>query len=135
MEIIIHMDTKKIDTCFKEAIEEYVKRTSPFCKVSIKTYKNLIKLDMSKSSKKYIVSPSSNTITSEELASLIKELNLKGFSCIEFIVSNNAIHLEEYDTETFSVSSFSMSTDLTTVVLTEQLYRAYTILNNITYHK
>lgn len=135
MEIIIHMDAKKIDTCFKEAIEEYIKRTSPFCKVSIKTYKKIIKPDMSKSSKKYILSPSSNTITSEELASLIKELNINGCSCIEFIVSNNAIHLEEYDTETFSVSSFSMSTDLTTVVLTEQLYRAYTILNNITYHK
>ena len=37
--------------------------------------------------------------------------------------------------EAFNLSSFTMSPDLTTVVLTEQLYRAYTIMNNITYHK
>ena len=35
------------------------------------------------------------------------------------------------DIEEFNISSFAMSSSLTTVVLTEQIYRAYTIMNNI----
>lgn len=135
MEIIIHMDTKKIDTEYRQAIDEYTKRTSPFCKVSIKTYKNIKKINLSHNSKKYIIVPGTETLTSPELASLIQELNLNGISCIEFIITTQKNLEILNDTEIFNLSSFSMSIDLTAVVLTEQLYRAYTILNNITYHK
>lgn len=135
MEILIHIETKKIDTSYKKAIEEYVKRTSPFCKVSIKTYKNIEKISFNKSSKKYIVIPGKETMSSPELADMIQTLNLNGCSCIEFIISENKVISDSSEISKFCISSFGMNVDLNAVVLTEQIYRAYTILNNITYHK
>lgn len=135
MEILIHLDTKKIDTDYQKAIDEYIKRTSPFCKVSIKTYKSFEKLTLNKNSEKFILTAGPKTLTSPELAQMIQNINLKGISCVEFLVTDN-FHLENLSqVSEFHISSFSMSIELTTVVLTEQIYRAYTILNNITYHK
>ncbi len=137
MEINIHIETKKLDNKLKLAIDEYVKRTSPFCRINIKLYKSLEKLTMKAGSKAYLVVPGPHSPSSPELAQLINKLNINGFSCIEFIIANmeenTNITVHEY--EEFNLSSFSMSPDLTTVVLTEQIYRAYTIMNNITYHK
>ena len=141
MEIIIHVESKKIDKNLQSAIDEYIKRTSPFCKVIIRTYKVLGKLSFKTNSKVYIILPGINSPTSTELAEIIKNHNLKGISCIEFVItnpeltsalrqSNNYANIDQ-----FNLSSFSMSADLTITVLTEQIYRAYTILNNITYHK
>ncbi len=139
MEIVIHISTKKIDTTYKKAIDEYIKRTSPFCRVSIKTYKNINKLSLNKNSEKYIVVPSINTISSTEFATLIQDINLKGISCIEYIITDSTSWVNNSENQLlfsdFCISSFDMNIDLTTVVLTEQIYRAYTILNNITYHK
>lgn len=135
MEILIHLDTKKIDTDYQKAVDEYIKRTSPFCMVSIKTYKSFEKLTLNKSSEKFILTTGPKTRTSPELAQMIQNINLKGISCIEFLVTDN-FQLEKLShVSEFHISSFSMSIELTTVVLTEQIYRAYTILNNITYHK
>lgn len=129
MEIIIHVEAKKIDKHMQLAIDEYVKRTSPFCKVNIKQYKDISKVNLKASSKAYNVLPGSSSPTSEGLAKLILDNNLSGISCIEFVINSTQ------DIEEFNISSFAMSPDLTTVVLTEQIYRAYTIMNNITYHK
>lgn len=143
MEIIIHIETKKIDKTMQLAIDEYVKRTSPFCKVIIKTYKKLDKINTKTGSKIYNVLPGSNSPSSEGFAEIIQANNLKGISCIEFIITsmheNSEKHASNHpfskDVDEFNLSSFAMSPDLTTVVLTEQIYRAYTIMNNITYHK
>ncbi len=133
MEIIIHLKCKKIDRDYSLAMQEYIKRTSPFCKVKLINYKNSGKLSLNKSSKKYIVLSGEKTISSPQLSKDISSLNLSGYSCIEYIIGN------EFDLpcegEIINLSSFDMESQLLTVVLTEQLYRAYTILNNITYHK
>ena len=73
----------------------------------------------------------------EKFAAKIEELGLSGYSRIEFVVADPATvyDLDIAKFSPFSLSGFTMSIDLTTVVLTEQLYRAYTILNHITYHK
>ena len=39
------------------------------------------------------------------------------------------------DMENFSLCSVQPSAEMTALLLSEQTYRAYTILNNITYHK
>ena len=137
MEINLHIETKKLDKNLKSAIDEYVKRTSPYCRINIKLYKSLEKLTTKTGSKAYLVIPGSNSTSSPGLAQLINQLNVQGYSCIEFIISNPKT-LSDFNSnnlDAFNVSSFTMSPDLTTVVLTEQLYRAYTIMNNITYHK
>lgn len=137
MEINLHIETKKLDKNLKSAIDEYVKRTSPYCRINIKLYKSLEKLTMKAGSKAYLVIPGSNSTSSPGLAQLINQLNVQGYSCIEFIISNSEAlgDFNSNNLEAFNLSSFTMSPDLTTVVLTEQLYRAYTIMNNITYHK
>lgn len=141
MEIIIHIETRKIDKNLQLAIEEYTKRTSPFCKVNIKLYKTLDKINFKTGSKVYNVTPGSKSPSSEGLAKLIETNNLNGISCIEFLIRNCNNHDEaqiksqNIEAENFNISSFELSPDLTTVVLAEQIYRAYTIMNNITYHK
>ncbi len=140
MEIIIHVESRKMDKDLQLAVDEYVKRTSPYCKVTLKLFKNPDKLTFKNSSKIYSVVPGHNSPTSEGLAKLIEANNLHGVSCIEFLiqdtVSSNSVNTTLNQlTEPFNLSTFSMSPELTTVVLTEQIYRAYTIMNNITYHK
>lgn len=141
MEIIIHIETRKIDKNLQLAIEEYTKRTSPFCKVNIKLYKTLDKINFKTGSKVYNVTPGSQSPSSEGLAQLIEFNNLNGISCIEFLIRNcnncdkDQNKSQYIEAENFNISSFELSPDLTTVVLAEQIYRAYTIMNNITYHK
>lgn len=143
MEILIHIEKKKLDTEYAKAVAEYVKRLSAFCRVRCLYYKDLSKLTMSDSSACFRVIPGIDTISSEAFASKIEQLGLSGYSRIEFVVAqqnqisdtNKTTSSDIGELPSFSLSGFTMSTDLTTVVLTEQLYRAYTILNHITYHK
>lgn len=143
MEILIHIEKKKLDTEYAKAVAEYAKRLSAFCRVRCLYYKDPSKLTMSDSSACFRVIPGIDTISSEAFASKIEQLGLSGYSRIEFVVAQQNQISDTNETTSsdiggllsFSLSGFTMSTDLTTVVLTEQLYRAYTILNHITYHK
>ena len=144
MEILIHIEKKKLDTDYEKAVAEYVKRLSAFCRVRCIYYKDLSKLTMHNSSACFRVVPGHGTISSEDFAIKLEQLGLSGYSRIEFVIAE-----QPDDTHTdaiscspdnpklsiFSLSGFTMSVDLTTVILTEQLYRAFTILNHITYHK
>ena len=122
MEILIHIEKKKLDSAYTKAVAEYIKRLSAFCRVKCIYYKDFSKLELQNSSACFRVVPGTDTISSEEFAAKIEQLGLSGYSRIAKL-------------SPFSLSGFTMSIDLTTVVLTEQLYRAYTILNHITYHK
>lgn len=136
MEIIIHTNIKKFDTDYKKAFGEYAKRTSPYCKLTIKNYKTISQISLRKSSKKLILNSGKETISSPDLAKLIQDYNLNGFSTIEIIIpSSNEASNFNFDYDILQLSSFNISTELSIVVLSEQIYRAYTILNNITYHK
>ncbi len=144
MEILIHIEKKKLDTDYEKAVAEYVKRLSAFCRVRCIYYKDLSKLTMHSSSACFRVVPGRDTISSEDFAIKLEQLGLSGYSRIEFVIAEqsdgthtDAISRSPGDPKLsiFSLSGFTMSVDLTTVILTEQLYRAYTILNHITYHK
>lgn len=145
MEILIHIEKKKLDIEYAKAVAEYVKRLSAFCRVKCIYYKDFSRLALSASSACFLVVPGKDTISSEEFALKIEQIGLSGISRIEFIIpkksfdvlsdNNWADSTGRSDFPSFSLSGFTMSPDLTTVVLTEQLYRAYTILNHITYHK
>lgn len=145
MEIYIHVNKKNIDQNCKLAIDEYIKRTSPFCKIKLILYKDFSKIKFQNNSKVFQIIPSTSTISSTDLASLISQITLSGTSCLEFIISEFASEKrnefeinslkEQFEISDISFSSFESSPDITTVYVTEQLYRAFTILNNITYHK
>lgn len=137
MEINIYINTKKIDTDYQKALEEYKKRISAWCNLNIIPTKSMGKVSIKKSAKTYVVCPGKETMTSPELADLINTLNVSGISCINFIVLTDS-YSEPFtfnDTDTFNLSSFTLDPSLTAVVLSEQLYRAYTITHGITYHK
>lgn len=134
MEIIIHLFSRKTDSNLRAAIHEYVKRTSPFCRVSVKRYKKASRPVLSKGSHVYVVKPGQNTLSSPELADTINRLCVSGYSCIEFVIEQGLI-VDESNNNLFNLSSFHMDNELCAVALSEQIYRAYTILNNITYHK
>lgn len=145
MDINIYLEGKKIDIDYKTAIAEYKKRLSSWCNLSIIQEKSIDKISTKKSAKTYVVCPGKDTISSTDLADLINTLNIQGFSCINFIVlperclKDTYSYLNSQDENTprelFNLSSFTMCSDLTATVLSEQIYRAYTIMNNITYHK
>lgn len=144
MEILIHIEKKKLDREYTKAVAEYVKRLSAFCRVKCIYYKDFSKLELQNSSACFCIVPGTETISSEDFAAKIEQLGLSGYSRIEFVVAKQgeacteaaAIYgLDASEIPVFSLSGFTMSVDLTTVILTEQLYRAYTILNHITYHK
>ncbi len=144
MEILIHIEKKKLDTDYEKAVAEYVKRLSAFCRVRCIYYKDLSKLTMHNSSACFRVVPGRDTISSEDFAIKLEQLGLSGYSRIEFVIAEQSddTHTDGFSHNSgdpklsiFSLSGFTMSVDLTTVILTEQLYRAYTILNHITYHK
>ncbi len=147
MEIMIYVNRKKIDRDFLAAANEYIKRTSPYCRMQIKPSPHHNKQITEKSNKTmtYAVVPGIDTIPSPALADLIQELNVHGISSIEYIICRDesdyrqlsAVYEAAHRTTLpcLCLSSFSLSEELAAVVLSEQLYRAYTILNNITYHK
>lgn len=134
MEIIIHVESRKLDNDYKAAIEEYCKRTGPYCKIRLDLCKDFSKLKPHTSSLVLQVLPGKQSPSSPALAEQITRWNLSGYSRLEFIITKDSRTIP-LDGKSFSISSFSLSPDLTAVVLCEQIYRAYTILNHITYHK
>lgn len=147
MEITIYVNRKKFDKDYLAATNEYIKRTSPYCRVQLKSLSNQNKSISEKTDKTaiYAVVPGKETCSSTELAAQIQKLNLHGISAIDYFIccdESDYKHLSTIYKAVHStnmpricLSSFSLDEELTAVVLTEQIYRAYTILNNITYHK
>jgi 23S rRNA (pseudouridine1915-N3)-methyltransferase len=71
--------------------------------------------------------------SSTEFARLINDITLNGCSSLNFYVGYDENITDHMDT--FSVATLSLSCDMVTVLLSEQIYRAFTILKGITYHK
>lgn len=137
MEINIFAEAKKFEKDYICAFNEYVKRISPWTGLRLNLCKNLPSFNKQKNTAGYIVIPGTDTISSPQLAQKINTLNLNGISHISFYIpmQNNEYTSFAKDMEIFNLSSFSLSRELTAIALAEQLYRAYTIKSNITYHK
>lgn len=144
MEMQIYLKKKKPGKDYMDAIKEYAKRMSTFSKVSIKSVGSLCPSTMriSPHTHLFLVVPGNNSPSSEELANLINDMRVGGISRMIFIIcENNAEYTEakalcaQYAMSDIAISSFELHGELAAVALTEQLYRAFTILNHITYHK
>ncbi|RME54425.1 23S rRNA (pseudouridine(1915)-N(3))-methyltransferase RlmH [Candidatus Woesearchaeota archaeon] len=117
---------------YVQAFEEYFKRTKKYAKIEnieAKTINQAFKL-----AKHDIVLLDENgkTFTSLKFASFIKDKNLsfiigpaEGFSDKEKVKAKFKL----------SLSSMTYPHELAKVMLMEQVYRAFTILNNLNYHK
>ena len=133
MNFKIYIVGKKIDGFYQEAIQEYQKRLSRYCKINYSFVKNEEQLAKKISNKTYIIniSPSGQEVSSEELAQKINDWAVSGISDITIINSSPKIPTQEH----LVISSMEMDPGLMTTIIFEQIYRSYRILNNQAYHK
>ena len=140
---------------YRDAIEEYAKRLSRFCKFEIVEVQeelidaNLKNLDMVKEkegkrildkAQGYIIALAidGNNISSEDHAKKINELSVRGVSSITYIIGGSyGLSKEVLDRADYELSfgKLTYPHQLMRVVLSEQIYRAYTILEGSSYHK
>lgn len=144
---------------FTEAIAEYSKRLSKYCTFEITEVKdektkenaslNEINLVKEKEGKRIIekINPTSyvialaingNNLSSESFAEKIGNLMNEGKSHITFVIggslglSDEVLNRADYR---LSFSKMTFPHQLMRVILSEQIYRAYRIMNNEPYHK
>lgn len=143
----------------KDAIAEYSKRLSKYCKLEIievldeKTLDNAsevmedaIRAKEAERILKYVkedafvitLEINGKQLSSEELADKIDKLGVKGTSHIIFIIGGSiGLGQEVLQKSNFSLSFSKMTFphQLMRVVLLEQIYRSYRIINGEPYHK
>lgn len=149
----------KIKDFYKAGVDEYVKRLSPYSKIEIievkdesisekpseKEIKKAIDLEGKRvvallKDNEYLISLDLNKkeYTSEEFASFIsKELENHGAN-ISFVIGGSyglSDELKSRVNVSICLSKMTFPHQLARLILLEQIYRAFKILNNETYHK
>lgn len=142
-----------------DAVKEYSKRLSRYCKLQIieipdekapENYSNkekeIIKSKEAASIIKHIKGNSfiltldlkGKMLSSEEMSYLIKDCGLRGHSNLNFIIGGSlGLSNKILSRANFSIcfSKMTFPHQLMRVILLEQLYRSYKIINNEPYHK
>lgn len=129
MNITIYITTKKILPYINNGLKEYKKRLSRFAKVKIKKVKRIKRVDSNSYNIK--ISKSGKLISSENLAKKLRTLAIKGNSDVSFYITDDKLVTDE----SVAISKMNISDQLSLVILSEQIYRAFTIVNNMPYHK
>jgi len=143
---------------WREACAEYSKRLRPFCEFSIielpesrlpenpsaaqitselKTEGAKI-LSAAGSSALFALCIEGSQLSSEKLAEKINTLSVNGISAISFVIGSSFGLSEEVKQKAdfkLSMSSMTFPHQLARVMLCEQTYRAFQILNHGKYHK
>ena len=141
---------------FIDAINEYKKRLSAFCKFNIIELKeiNFSKVTNSEIEKikelegkeiisnlkknNVLLSLKGKEYSSEELANFISNKQTNGISELTFVIGGSygvSGEVEKEIQEKISFSKLTFPHQLMRVIFLEQIYRAFTILNNKSYHK
>ena len=145
---------------WRDAVSEYSKRLSAFCKLEIielpesRLSENPSDKEISTaldneafSMKKYIdgqgiyniaLCIEGKLITSEELSAKIDICGINGYSTINFIIVSSfgiAPSIKEKCDFRLSMSKMTFPHQLARVILSEQIYRAFQISNHTKYHK
>ena len=143
----------------KDAIAEYSKRLSKYCKLEIvevadektpdnasETVENQIRAKEGERILKYVKDDAyvvtleikGRQVTSEELADRIETLGIQGKSHLVFVIGGSIGLGREVLRRSDYALSFSKMTfphQLMRVILLEQIYRSYRIINHEPYHK
>lgn len=127
----------------KDAVKEYEKRLSAFCKFSFQEIKEdsvnavLPAVNAFKGCK-IALCIEGKMLSSEELAQKIEDLAVSGTHDIAFVIGGSEGLSDEVKCLCDLRLSFSKMTfphQLMRVILLEQIYRAFTIINHKQYHK
>ncbi len=138
----------------KDAINEYKKRLSRYAKVEIIEVKEA-KVDETNITKglneegenilkrikdgEYLILSDlhGKEITSEEFSKSLRELIDKGISPISYVIGGTyglSNELRKRSNDKISLSKLTFTHQMTRVILLEQIYRAFKIINNENYH-
>ena len=143
----------------KEAVREYVKRLSRYCKPGIievadektseelgEAYDKKVKKLEGERLKKHLKNDAfiitleikGERMTSEKFASVLYNAGLKGYSHVQFVIGGS-LGLSDEITEMsdlhLSFSDMTFPHQMMRVILLEQIYRCFKINNNEPYHK
>lgn len=143
----------------KDEVDEYLKRLSRYAKVSIiEVEEEKIKDNSSlKENQMILVKEGNNVlrnikdneymflldlhgkeISSEEFASKMKDLPVNNYSTISFVIGGSLGVSDELRTRSnfkLKLSPMTFTHQMTRIIILEQIYRAFKINNNETYHK
>lgn len=159
MKITIITVGKIKEKYLKDAIAEYTKRLSKYCKLEIvevadekipdnasEVVEDSIRSKEAERILKYVkddayvitLEINGKQLTSEELADKVEKLGVQGTSHIIFIIGGSIGLGKEVLAKSNYALSFSKMTfphQLMRVILLEQIYRSYRIINGEPYHK
>ena len=149
----------KIKEFYKSGCDEYLKRISGYSKIEIIELKDdsipdkpsLNGINKAKDNEgkrvlallkpnEYLVGLdlSKRELTSEEFASFLKENIESHGASISFVIGGSyglSDELKKRVNNSISISKFTLPHQLARLVLVEQIFRAFKIINNETYHK
>ncbi len=152
MHITIIQISKTKHHYFDEAIQEYLKRLQKFAKVDVITLKESSKPDIKtakqeesqailqavpKGTFKILLDQSGQQFTSEECAEKLQMLANYGQSHLCIIIGGpygTTPDIKSASDLVLSLSKCTFTHEMVRVFLLEQLYRAFTIINNQKYH-
>lgn len=150
MNITIHTFSKDTVSYYKEGRKEYEKRLSRYAKLKYISYKNeklqmkameklmQIPFDAGKDALIFVTSGEElSSMDSPALASYIEEKGIQGVSNLHFLVGFSMeafIDILDY-AAVLSISNMMIPADLLSLILEEQIYRAYRIIKKEPYHK
>lgn len=150
---------KMKESYMREFVAEYEKRLKTMCKLNIielspvslpdnpseKQISQALDEEVKKISEKipsgsYVVSLciEGKQKSSEKLAEMFSSLALKGVSSVVFIIGSSfglSEKIKMSSDERFSMSEMTFPHQMARVMLLEQIYRAFSILNGSKYHK
>lgn len=123
-----------MDSFLKDNMKEFAKRLSRYCKIQIVQLKKEQDIEKQKirAGKNVKIVEQKSTVSSEEFALYIQNMELHGISNCNFFLqcSPNTLEYEE-----FAISQFAISPGLLAAILCEQIYRGYRIIHGQPYHK
>ncbi len=133
MKINIYTKNKKLSKNYEKSIQEYIKRLSPYCQISFYTYKDKL---INYSDFIIVVNSNNALISSEDLSDKIKHIMTYDSSKISFILSDDieSLNIQRID-YMFALSKFTLSNSTSQILISEQIYRAFNIINGKKYHK
>lgn len=137
---------------FRDACDEYIKRLGRFGKINITEIKEcrggdtqdvdaegkLILKTLSKTDFNIALCVEAKQLTSENLAQLFEEKSVSGTSCITFVIGGSdglSDEVKNFCDFKLGFSKMTFPHQLMRVILLEQVYRAFKISNNESYHK
>ena len=147
------------ESFWRDAVCEYSKRLTSYCKLNItelgeanistspseKEILNALDVEADVAlkhipEKNYVIAlcVEGTPMSSEALAEKLKNIALNGAGDVTFVIGSSyglSDKIKKRANYKLSFSEFTFPHQLMRVLLTEQLYRAYTIQNNTKYHK